>query len=161
MPMMAYRFVSTMEFRAESMSMKNFPFDKHELKIVARSREAEEIRNKNVEVRLQENEKVKSTMIGAEKFSASDAWDFAVERDAKHKGKTYMRVKINPEKQKGGRHDGRTFQYFTVGFRIQRRSKDWMIQVGEGEGSRRVAKTVSIKFHQKCMKVTSESTESS
>ena len=76
-PMTAYRFIATAAFRAKPRSMKDFPFDHHEITIVVRSRAAEEAKNKGRTVRFHENDKFKSGISSAGEHMANDAFDFA------------------------------------------------------------------------------------
>lgn len=88
-PMTAYRFIATFspssppEFRAKTRGMENFPFDHHELKIVARSREADELKINGVVVSFHHNDKLKRDLSPAENHLAYDVFDFAVGLEVK------------------------------------------------------------------------------
>ena len=145
-PMTAYRFISTMEFRAESRTMANFPFDHHELKIVARSREAEEKRNENVNVHFHENEHFPSMVEPDKKHMAYDAFDFAVRKKGQtNTGKTYLGIRVDTEPMEGELHKGRNRKAFRAVLLIRRRAKDWIIQVGEN-GSGAGSGATSIRY---------------
>mmetsp|Transcript_19225 Transcript_19225/g.48050 ORF Transcript_19225/g.48050 Transcript_19225/m.48050 type:complete len:389 (-) Transcript_19225:265-1431(-) len=124
-PMMAYRFIATAEFKMiDFRPMKDFPFDSHELVISARSREAEEGKNKDAVVTILHNDFFPSATLAVKKFGADNVFEFEKPTGS---DKANIEVTVVEEKMTGI-HAGRTLQCFKAEMWMQRRTEDWNIQ---------------------------------
>mmetsp|Transcript_19224 Transcript_19224/g.48046 ORF Transcript_19224/g.48046 Transcript_19224/m.48046 type:complete len:390 (-) Transcript_19224:265-1434(-) len=125
-PMMAYRFIATAEFKMiDFRPMKDFPFDSHELVISARSREAEELKNKDANVTIWHNPIFESTPGPRRNFDAYLVFEKATDSD-----RPYLDVTVTEENTTGPNmtHVGKRVQCFKVALRVRRQASDWILQ---------------------------------
>lgn len=136
--MTCYRFAlkHLVSFRYDTtdqpLTMESFPFDHHVLSLLVRSKEAEELHNEGVQVRLHINEKYPSETPRTRACSLYRAFNVAKypssELDLHKAGKVYMALTADTVKVERRYHYGREFPQIKVQFEIHRRANDWMYQ---------------------------------
>jgi len=125
-PLMAYRVIATADFTLEDIrSMRDFPFDHHKLVINARSREAEELKNKDANVTIWHNPIFESTPGPRRNFDAYLVFEKATDSD-----RPYLDVTVTEENTTGPNmtHVGKRVQCFKVALRVRRQASDWILQ---------------------------------